>query len=73
MKNNSTTIKLKKTTKDRLEKIREYEKETYDEILQRTLGILNLCRVSPARAQARLRIMERHKKIKQSFERNEKK
>ena len=58
-----TTIKLKKTTKDRLDKLRAHKRETYDDILERTLGILNICRASPIRAQARLRILERQKRF----------
>ena len=59
-----TTIKLNKKTKDRLDKLRVHKRETYDEILQRTLSILNLCRVDPERAQFRLRSIERQIRLK---------
>ena len=36
-----TTIKLKKTTKERIDKLRIYERETYDEILQKLRGKIN--------------------------------
>ena len=58
-----TTIKLLKATKERLDKLRLHKRETYDEILQRTLGILNLTRINPEKAQARLRLIERRGKV----------
>lgn len=58
-----TTLKLKKTTKERMEKLRTYPRETYDDILQRMLGILNLTRVNPEKAQSKLLIIDRqHRK-----------
>jgi len=58
-----TTIKLKKTTKERIEKLRTYPRETYDDILQRMLGILNLARMNPEKAQSKLLNIDRqHKK-----------
>lgn len=53
-----TTIKLMRKTKDRLDKLRVHKRETYDEILQRTLGILNLCVMNPERAQGKLKGLE---------------
>lgn len=63
-KGNITTIKVDKKTKDRIDKLRVHKRETYDEILQRVLGILNVARVNPERAQARLRVIERQSKRK---------
>ncbi len=57
-----TTIKLEKETKLRLDKVKEYRRETYDEILQKMLNILNLCKVSPERARARLIAIDRQKR-----------
>jgi hypothetical protein len=57
-----TTIKLEKETKARIDKFRVYRRETYDEILQKLLEILNLCRASPERARARLISIDRQKK-----------
>jgi hypothetical protein len=54
-----TTIKLDKRTKDRLDKLRTHRRETYDEILQRVLGILNICRADPEGAQEKLIAIER--------------
>ena len=59
MENKSTTIKISKKTKERIEGLREYKRETYEEILQRMPEILNLCKISPERAQARLRSIDR--------------
>jgi len=58
-----TTIKLDKITKERLDKLRVHSRESYDEILQRVLGILNLSRVDPEKAQSRLRGIERQKRM----------
>lgn len=63
-KSEITTVKLEKKTKERLDKLRVHKRETYDEILQRVLGILNLARINPERAQARLRVIERQSKRK---------
>lgn len=50
----ATTIKLSHATKERLDRLRKYRRETYDEVLERVLEILNLCRSSPEGARARL-------------------
>jgi len=57
-----TTIKLKMKTKDRLGKLRVHRRETFDEILQSMLEILNICRTNPERAQRRLRVLEKRAK-----------
>ncbi len=57
--NNITTIKLLKETKERLDKLRGHKRETYDDILQELLSILNLARVSPEKAKAKLISIER--------------
>ncbi len=54
-----TTIKLNKKTKDRIDKLRMHKRETYDEILQTLLDILNTCRANPEKAKARLLKMEK--------------
>ncbi len=58
-----TTIKIQKGTKERIDKLRSHKRETYDELLQRVLSILNLARVSPERAQRRLVAIDRQKKM----------
>ena len=57
-----TTIKLKKETKKRIDKLRVHARESYDEIVQRMLGILNSARINPEGAQNKLRDIERQKK-----------
>ena len=59
MESKITTIKLKNETKDRLDKLRIHKRESYDEILQSMLNILNTCRVNPERARAKLIGIER--------------
>ena len=58
----ATTIKLDKKTKSRLDKLRTHKRETYDEVVQSMLNILNLCRVSPERARAQLIFLDRIKR-----------
>jgi len=50
-----TTVKLLNTTKNRLDKLRSYPKESYDSVLNRMLGILNICKINPEKARAMLR------------------
>ncbi|MFW5872161.1 MAG: DUF7557 family protein [bacterium] len=45
-----TTIKLQKQTKERLDKLKEHKRESYDEILKKLLYILNTIRADPDRA-----------------------
>ncbi len=61
-RNKITTIKLTRTTKSRLEKLKSYKRETYDEILEKILEILNISRISPERARARLISIDRQNK-----------
>ncbi|MBS3065714.1 hypothetical protein J4229_01575 [Candidatus Pacearchaeota archaeon] len=57
-----TTIKLTRATKDRLDNLREYKRETYEEIIEKMLEILNFCKINPLRARAKLlKIDNRHK------------
>jgi len=53
-----TTIKIQSQTKERLDKLRVHKKDTYDEIVQRMLGILNVCRRDPDQAQETLEKLE---------------
>ncbi len=57
-----TTIKVEKETKERLDHLKEYKRETYEEILQKMLEILNICRFNPERARARLISVDRKKR-----------
>lgn len=61
-----TTIKLEEETKQRLEKLREYKKESYDELLKKILSVLNMVKTEPERARFALnRIDETRTIIKQ--------
>lgn len=57
-----TTIKVSKSTKERIDKLRLYRRETYDEILQSMLEILNLVRAYPERAKSKLIAIDRQRK-----------
>jgi len=62
-----TTIKLTKETKERLDKLKVHPKESYDEILQKVLYILNLCKSGSSEARARLLAIDKIKKISNSI------
>jgi len=47
-----TTIKLFKETKKRLDKLKEYERESYDQVLKKILYVLNICRRNPNKAKS---------------------
>lgn len=46
-KTSITTIKIEKTTKARLDKLKEHEKESYNQVLKKILHILNIFRKNP--------------------------
>ena len=58
-----TTIKLDKETKSRLDKLKTSRRETYDEVLQKMLQILNICKSNPIEARSRLKDIDRIKYI----------
>ncbi|MEK6885470.1 MAG: hypothetical protein AABX17_00730 [Nanoarchaeota archaeon] len=43
----ATTIKLSLKTKERLDKLKEYQHETYDEVLNKVLNIINISIKNP--------------------------
>ena len=53
-----TTIKLQKETKQRLDKLREHTRETYDEILKKMLYVLNMARDDPNKAKGILEFID---------------
>ncbi len=61
-----TTIKLEKTTKKRLDKLKVHKRESYDDVLQKILSILNVCHVNPLQARAKLKEIDRVKSIKKT-------
>lgn len=62
-KSKMTTIKLSKSTKDRMDGLKVYKRESYDDILQKVLNVLSICKVNPAEARRRLMLIEQEKKI----------
>ncbi len=57
-----TTVKLKRKTKQRLDNLRVYRRETYNEILEKILDVLNLCRLNPEIARAKLITIDKAKR-----------
>jgi hypothetical protein len=57
-----STIKLKKQTKARLDHLRVYRRETYEEIMEKILNILNLVRQNSEQARARLISIDKQKR-----------
>ena len=49
-KNHITTIKLTKDTKKRLDRLKEHERETYEQILKKILYILNISKKNPEKS-----------------------
>ncbi len=60
--NNITTLKLEKETKERLEKLREHKRETYDDIIRKILFVLNTVRDEPSKAKAVLEFIDEKRK-----------
>ena len=51
---NITTIKLLKDSKKRLDKLKIHNRETYDDVIQKILNILNILKLNPYQAQDKL-------------------
>lgn len=67
-----TTVKLQKETKERLEKLRESSRESYDDILRKILYVLNLTREDPMKAKRFLeRVDELRKRMLEVKEKEE--
>lgn len=68
--NNITTLKLEKETKERLEKLREHKRETYDDIIRKIMYVLNTVRDEPVKAKAILEFIDEKRKrmFEASFE-----
>jgi hypothetical protein len=50
-----TTIKISKKTKSRLDKLREIDRESYDQVLIKILSILNILKDDPEKAESILK------------------
>jgi predicted DNA-binding protein len=61
-KSDTTTLKLEKETKERLEKLREHKRETYDDIIRKILYVLNTVRDEPIKARAILEFIDEKRK-----------
>lgn len=59
----TTTIKLTRQTKSRLDNLKAYKRETYEETIKKILGILNMCKINPLRARSKLSEIERQKEL----------
>jgi len=67
-KNRITTIKLNRSTKDRLDGLKEYRRESYEELIEKILEILNICKMNPLKARAKLMKIDRqHKEVVRRF------
>ena len=58
-----TTIKINEKTKERIELLRVYKRESYDDILVKILEVLNICRASPDKARSRLMMIDKERKV----------
>lgn len=63
-----TTIKLNKKTKERLDHLKENSNETYDQVINKSFNILNICMKSPGLAAKILKDIEKTKKRKELIE-----
>ena len=67
VKGKITTVKLSAVTKKRLDIFRLHHRESYEEVVERILEILNICRVNPEKARIRLAIIEKDRKRNKSL------
>ena len=75
-----TTIKLLEETKNRIEKLREHKRESYDDILKKILYVLNAAREDPEKAKKileridllRIRMFEEEKEQKEDLKKEKK-
>jgi hypothetical protein len=65
---NKTTIKISQETKKRLDNLKEFEKESYEEIIKKVLYILNILRKSPTQGQETLEKISYNVKRKNIYE-----
>jgi len=67
MKTQNTTIKLSNKTKERLDNLKEYSKESYEEVLKKILHILNQIRKDPLSGNRLLTNIDKNIKRKQAY------
>lgn len=61
--NRITTIKVNVKTKARLDSLKIHPKESYEEIMRKILGILNMCKFNPSAARTKLLEIDRQREI----------
>lgn len=66
----TTTLKLEKETKERLERLREHKRETYDDIIRKILFVLNMVRDDPNKAKAILEFIDEKRRRMFETEKN---
>jgi len=54
-----TTIKISTETKQRLDKLKEYDRETYNDVLNKIFYMLNTCKTEPEKAQKMLENLDK--------------
>ena len=59
-----TTIKISTETKERLDRIKEYDRETYNELINKMFYIINTCKTDPEKAQKILENLDKRIKRK---------
>jgi len=63
-----TTIKLEKETKERLDKLKEHEKESYNQVIKKILYLLNIFRKNSEQGYKILNDIERAIKKKEVYQ-----
>ncbi len=63
----TTTIKIQKETKERLDRLKESDRESYEEILRKILFILNTSKTNPQRARSLMNKIDRSRKDKDQY------
>jgi hypothetical protein len=57
-----TTIKLEKQTKDRIDKLKEHERESYNQVIKKILHLLNIVKKNPEAANRILKTIDKRSK-----------
>ena len=64
---NITTIKIHKETKQRLSRLKEHERETYEEVIRKMLYILNRTRKDPVSSNRLLSKIDKNIQRRQGY------
>jgi len=63
----NTTIKITKKTKERLDNLKEYNRETFEEVIKKVLYILNRSRKDPVSANRILQNIDKNIRRKKGY------